>query len=154
TARAVLAFKERPRPSADPADGAVAEYEPMLHLIHAVPRRVVGAPDGRRDRRAVLVVYALDERRQGDRLLRAPAADGARLGRPVDGIGAMIVLENAEAGDLDRLPQPVLARAQGLAGQPAIVNVGDGADPAHHRAEVVLHRHRPRDDPVVLAVVT
>ena len=106
-----LPVEERLRPDTGPADRSIRQYNPMLHVEKAVPCRIMGALDRRGGSIPVAWVDAFQIRFQCYRCLGAPAMDRPLLRRPVDGAGDMVVIENADMGNADRLPQPFLALA-------------------------------------------
>ncbi len=124
----------------------------MLHVEQTVPRRVVGALDARGDSLAVAGVDAFEVRRQRYGFLGAPAVDHPHFRRPVKGVGDVVVVENTDMGNADRLPQPLFAFAQGCF---HALPLGDIRHRAVHPiwlARLAVEEPAPAKDPMLASV--
>ena len=112
--RPSFVIKERLRSSDQPADPSVAANDPVLGGIDAVPRGIVSPLDRRRDTFTVIGMIEVKDGGNVDRLIGAYAIDLPHLGRPLNNIRAMVVLENPQTGRTNSLAHPFFADAQCL----------------------------------------
>ena len=110
--RIAFSFKEGPCPCARPADGAVAQQQPVLHVEETVARRFVGALKRLGDSPPVVGVDQLQEVLKRDGFVRAQAIDRAQLLRPVERLCRLVMIENANIRHAGGLPQPLLTVMQ------------------------------------------
>ncbi len=113
TQRRTFPIEERLRAGAGPADRAVGQQQTILHVEKTVAGRVQRSLDGRPDSLAVFGVDALDESLQRHGVIGADAVDFPVAWGRINGVGEVIVVENADVGDANRLLEPGLAFAQG-----------------------------------------
>ena len=150
--RLALAAKEGLRPHLEPAQLAVRPDEAVLDVVEPVRLRRVRAPDGLDNPRSIVgvdpqhAVGAVGARMPRQRLVDGEAGDAPQLGRPVALVGQVIVVEDADVRDANRLVEPLLALAQRLLGPRPVAHVAErGHEPGQGRSGIVDARDRAGD---------
>ncbi|KFB72423.1 MAG: hypothetical protein AW09_002394 [Candidatus Accumulibacter phosphatis] len=134
-----IACEKRLRACDQPPDLAIRADDPMLNVVQAIPGRVMGAPDSRCDELTILGMYAIDKRLQGHRFIHPPAVDLPLLRRPVDGVGEVVMIEDADLGSTDGLAQSLFAVLQCILHLLVLGDVPSHADDRHHLARFIPH---------------
>ena len=151
-ARVALASEERLRPHFQPAQLAVRPEEAILDVVEPVRLRRVRAPDGLDNPRSIVgvdpqhAVGAIGARMPRERLVDGEAGDAPQLGRPIAFVGEVIVVEDTDVGDANRLVEPLLALAQRLLGPRPVAHVAErGDEPGNGRGGILDARNRAGD---------
>ena len=95
-------------------DASVTVDETVRDGMCAIAGRTAPELHGRQHRRPIVGVNPIEVCRQGGRFFSADVEDLSQRGRPVELIGLVIVLEDAQVGDSHGSMQPLLALAQGF----------------------------------------
>ena len=80
----------------------------MLDIEGAVAVRIVCALQRRENPPDVVRVHVADDLRNGHRLVGIPAVHVPQLERPEDHIGRVVVIEDPDISDADRLAEPLI----------------------------------------------
>ena len=157
-ARVALVSEERLRPHLQPAQLAVRPDEAILDVVEPVRLRRVRAPDGLDNPRSIVgvdpqhAVGAIGARMPRERLVDGEAGDAPKLGRPIAFVGEVIVVEDTDVGDANRLVEPLLAAAQAVLGQFACRDLAHDRLSRDDAAVGRAHRLHDRAEPPRLAV--
>ena len=94
-----------PRTRHDPPQPAGAVHDAMLDVEFALAVGIVRPLERRDDPSHILRVHMRDDLRDRDRLVGIPSVDLPELERPEDHVRRMVVVEDPDGADPDRLTQ-------------------------------------------------
>jgi hypothetical protein len=92
-----------------PAQASAAIDDAMFDVEGAVTVRIVGSFDGGGDAGHVFRMDVRKNLRERRRFFRIPAVNLAQLERPEDQVALVVVIEDPDVADADRLPQSLIS---------------------------------------------
>ena len=114
-------FKTGERSHEHPAKLTPPIEDSMLDIEQSVPVRIVGAPDRGENSICVVRMNVRQNLRQRRRLVRIPAVHLTELERPIDGAGFVVVIEDPDVTDSDRLKKALVISCIDLPFEPSLI---------------------------------